>query len=101
MSDQPLRLEPVLVFPTDDEALFPTLTAAQLERLAAQGRVRQVERDEVVVEAGSESVRVFVVRSGTLELHRSTVSDEGPIAVLRAGQFTDEDRARRQPAPLR
>jgi hypothetical protein len=34
------------------ESVFPTLNPAQIERMAAVGRTRQVEPDEVLVEAG-------------------------------------------------
>src|SRR2546426_12028138 len=46
------------------EHIYPTLTPAQLARIAAHGRRRQVERGEVLVEAGEETARLFVVAAG-------------------------------------
>src|SRR2546422_4010585 len=46
------------------EHIYPTLTPAQLARIAAHGRRRQVERGEVLVEAGEQTARFFVVAAG-------------------------------------
>jgi len=39
------------------ESVFPTLKPAQIERMAAIGRVRQVEPGEVLVEAGQKDAQ--------------------------------------------
>src|SRR5437899_6316215 len=39
--------------------LFRSLTPAQLARIAAHGRRRQVERGEVLVEAGEQTARLY------------------------------------------
>src|SRR2546422_11111246 len=46
------------------ERLYPTLTPAQLARITAHGRRRHVERGEVLVQAGEQTARLFVVVAG-------------------------------------
>ena len=41
--------------------MFPTLTPAQIARIAAHGSVRQVRQGEVLFEAGDQVVPFFVV----------------------------------------
>jgi len=50
--------------------MFPTLTTDQQSRVAAPGRLRQVEKGETVVEANAESKKFFVVITGQLNLLR-------------------------------
>jgi thioredoxin reductase (NADPH) len=75
--------------PSVDE-MTPTLTAAQVARIAAQGHVRQVQRGEVLVEAGELTARFFVVIAGQIELIRLSGTTEELVAVYRAGMFTGE-----------
>ena len=70
--------------------MFPTLTPAQIARLAAHGHVRQVQRGEVLAEAGEPLARFFVVTAGQVELVRPSGVTEALVAVLRPGQFTGE-----------
>jgi thioredoxin reductase (NADPH) len=72
------------------EHVFPTLTPAQLERLATHGRVRRVEAGEVLVEAGAQIARLFAVVSGLLEIVRLSDDAEAIVATHNAGQFTGE-----------
>jgi CRP-like cAMP-binding protein len=67
---------------------FPTLTPAQVARVAAHGRMRQVERGEILLEPGTPNARFFVVRAGTIEIVRMFDGVETLITVHRAGQFT-------------
>src|SRR2546428_10134508 len=46
------------------ERLYPTLTPAQLARITVHGRARHVERGEVLVQAGEQTARLFVVVGG-------------------------------------
>src|SRR2546422_6494327 len=46
------------------ERLYPTLTPAQLARVAAHGRRRQVAQGEVLQSAGAPATRCFVVVAG-------------------------------------
>ena len=69
--------------------VFPRLTPAQLARIAAHGRLRPVAAGEVLLEAGEPTTRMFVVRSGQIEVVR--LGDvEQLVAVFEAGQFTGE-----------
>src|SRR2546425_12941322 len=55
------------------ERLYPTLTPAQLARITVHGRARHVERGEVLVQAGEQTARLFVVGAGRLPGFRPTV----------------------------
>jgi thioredoxin reductase (NADPH) len=70
--------------------MFPTLSAAQLERLSKLGRRRRSEAGEILVEQGSPSPDFFVVLSGALAIVQPADGQELPIAVQRAGEFTGE-----------
>ena len=71
------------------DRLFPTLTPAQVARIAAHGDRRQVQRGEVLVEAG-ENPRFFVVTAGNIEIVRPARGTEEVVAVCGPGQFTGE-----------
>jgi thioredoxin reductase (NADPH) len=77
-----------LSFPV--EQVFPTLTPAQVERIADVGRRRRVEAGEVLASAEDQTTRFFVVTAGHLALVRVTGETEDIVAVPRAGQFTGE-----------
>ncbi len=49
------------------DRLYPTLTPAQLERVAAHGRRRQVAHGEVLQSAGEPATRCFVVVAGRID----------------------------------
>jgi thioredoxin reductase (NADPH) len=70
--------------------MFPTLTAAQVARIAAHGRIRQTRLGEVLFEAGAEVIPFFVVRQGQIEIVQPAGATEKPIAVHGPGQFTGE-----------
>jgi len=70
--------------------MFPTLTAAQVARVAAHGRARQAQKGEVLVEAGERSVRFFVVNSGQIEIVSFSGKTEELVAVCQPGMFTGE-----------
>ena len=73
--------------PSPSERLFPTLTDAQVARIAARGRRRPVAGGEVLVEAGARTVPFFVVVSGAL---RVSDAAETLIVTHRPGQFSGE-----------
>jgi thioredoxin reductase (NADPH) len=81
---------PLLTLSAQGEKLFPALTDAQIERIAAHGRVRRVEENEILVEAGASNVPMFVVKSGTIEIIRVADLGETLLALYHAGQFTGE-----------
>lgn len=73
------------------ERIFPTLTEAQMQRLASHGRPRSVRASEVLVELGDNEIPVFLVMSGELEVVRPSFStQETLIRVIGPGQFTGE-----------
>lgn len=72
------------------DEMVPTLTAAQMARIAAHGRVRQVQPGEVMVEVGQPLARFFVVTTGNIEIVRPSGSTEELIAVYGPGMFTGE-----------
>lgn len=71
-------------------SVFPTLKPAQIERLAAQGRVRQVQPGEVLVEAGEKGAPLFVIKTGQVEVVQPSGGVEKPVALFLPGQFTGE-----------
>jgi thioredoxin reductase (NADPH) len=77
---------------TRAEHTFPTLTPAQIARIARHGRVRRVERGEVLVEPGTIRPPFFVVTTGRLEVVRPTEGGEVEVFVVahQAGMFTGE-----------
>jgi thioredoxin reductase (NADPH) len=79
---------PTLLTPADQ--MFPTLTPAQVARIAAHGSVRPIRRGEVLVEAGDPVVPFFVVKAGQIEIVRLSGTAETLVAVHRPGQFTGE-----------
>jgi thioredoxin reductase (NADPH) len=72
------------------ERMFPTLTPAQIKRIAAHGRSRSISSGEVLVEAGAQVVPFFVVTAGRVEVIRPSGSTETLVAVHGPGQFTGE-----------
>lgn len=77
---------------TDSRAdqVFPTLTPAQVARVNAHGRVREVKAGEVLVDAGEQSTRFFVVMAGEVRLVRQSGEGTEVVAVFGPGQFTGE-----------
>src|SRR5260370_20422721 len=76
--------------PSHTDEMFPTLTAAQVARIATHGRVRQVQPGEVLAEAGELTARFFVVIAGKIEIVRPSGATEEPVAVILPGMFTGE-----------
>ena len=72
------------------DQLFPTLTAAQLERFTAHGRTRTVTAGEELIRAGEPTTQLFVVRSGRLDVVRTMAATEEVVASFGPGMFTGE-----------
>jgi thioredoxin reductase (NADPH) len=72
------------------ERMFPTLTPAQIERIAVRGRTRAMRTGELLVEAGAQIVPFFVVRSGQVDILLPSGMSETLVAVHGPGQFTGE-----------
>jgi hypothetical protein len=62
--------------PSRMEQLFPTLTSAQMARIAARGRRRAIARGEVLVEAGDIDVPFFAVVGGEVQALRPAGATE-------------------------
>ena len=72
------------------ERMFPTLTPAQVKRIAVHGQVRSIRAGEVLIEAGEQVVPFFVVTAGRVEIVRPSGTTETLVAVYGPGQFTGE-----------
>jgi thioredoxin reductase (NADPH) len=72
------------------EHVFPTLTAAQIARIAAHGRRRSTARGDLLVDVGNRAVPFFVVVSGEIQVLRPSGASETIIVIHRSGQFTGE-----------
>jgi thioredoxin reductase (NADPH) len=72
------------------EQLFPVLTDAQMDRIAAHGLVRSVESGEVLIKEGEQGVPFFVVRTGSIEIVQLSDHGETVITIHRRGEFTGE-----------
>ena len=70
--------------------IFPTLTTAQINRIRTLGRLRRVDRGEIVFDLGQTNVPFFVVLSGSLEIVQPSIDGERPITIHKAGSFTGE-----------
>src|ERR1700746_4042091 len=69
---------------------FPVLTAAQIDRVLPIGKVRQVQRGEILFEPGDTNVPFFVLLSGGMEIVQPDLTGERPIATHGPGEFTGE-----------
>jgi thioredoxin reductase (NADPH) len=72
------------------EHVFPTLSPAQINRIAAHGHARTIQAGEVLIEQGDTVVPFFVVLSGALEIVRPSDTNEILVTSTRSGQFTGE-----------
>ncbi|HEX9153989.1 MAG TPA: cyclic nucleotide-binding domain-containing protein, partial [Nitrospira sp.] len=88
MTDTTLPL--ALTLPSGVERMFPTLTPAQIKRIAAHGHVRSIRAGEVLVEPGELIVPFFVVKAGRVEIVRPSATRETLVIVYGPGQFTGE-----------
>src|SRR6202049_4888482 len=76
------------------ERLFPTLTSAQMTRIAARGRRPTIALGEVLVEVGDKDTPFFVVVSGAisgeLQAPRPSGATETLVVAHGTGQFSGE-----------
>jgi thioredoxin reductase (NADPH) len=70
--------------------MFPTLTPAQIARIATHGVPRTFSAGDVLVEAGDQIVPFFVVKSGTIEIIRPSSLGDTLVTVHGPGRFTGE-----------
>jgi thioredoxin reductase (NADPH) len=81
---------PVLSAMDANTQMFPILTAAQLERVRASGKIRKVEAGEVLFKPGDMRIPFFALLSGRMEIVQPGISGELPIITHGAGEFTGE-----------
>jgi thioredoxin reductase (NADPH) len=72
------------------EKIFPKLTPAQIDRIAASGRTHSIQSGEVLIEQGDRSVPFFVVITGEVEILRPFGAHETLLTVHGPGEFTGE-----------
>jgi thioredoxin reductase (NADPH) len=70
--------------------IFPTLSPAQINRIRPLGRVRHVDRGEILFDLGQTNIPFFVVLSGNLEVVQPSIEGERPITIHTARSFTGE-----------
>ena len=85
---------PVAEFPpqatSEVDQTFPTLTDAQIARIAAHGTPQHVEAGDVLARAGDPITHFYVVMSGAVEGVQLRDNGDIRIRTLHAGQFTGE-----------
>jgi thioredoxin reductase (NADPH) len=74
----------------DAALLFPTLTSAQIARVASHGVTRPITRGEVLIEGGQTDVPFFVLKAGEIEVIRASGLGDLLVAVLAPAQFTGD-----------
>jgi thioredoxin reductase (NADPH) len=72
------------------DQMFPRLTQAQIDRVAAIGERRQVRAGELLFEVGDDNTNFYVVLSGAIQIVRPADGQEQPVTVHDPGQFTGE-----------
>jgi len=70
--------------------MFPTLSEAQLQRIASYGTRRYVPAGELLFDQGTVALGIRVVLGGSLEVVRPGIAGSDLITVHRAGAFSGE-----------
>ena len=70
--------------------VFPTLTAAQVARLEAQGTLRDIAPGDILLRAGEPNAGFFVVKSGAIEAVSTMRGFEEQVVELGPGSFSGE-----------
>jgi thioredoxin reductase (NADPH) len=70
--------------------MFPTLTAAQMARIAAIGKTRQVKAGDVLFEPGGQNPCFFVAQTAAIEIYRPNGDGDERVTTHAPGQFTGE-----------
>jgi len=69
---------------------FPTLSAAQISRVRAAGKVRPVAHGEILFEPGQTNISFYVLLSGAMEIVQPGIDGERQVAKHDPGEFTGE-----------
>src|SRR5205807_6419448 len=78
------------ISPERFQQLFPTLTASQIERVAAAGRRHKVTQGQVLIKQGDSAMPFFLVISGRIDIVQPSEQGEVTIVQHQAGEFTGE-----------
>jgi thioredoxin reductase (NADPH) len=70
--------------------MFPRLTPAQIDRIAAIGQRQDVHAGEVLFDVGEQNTRFFVLLEGVIDIVRPLGDREEPLTAHHAGEFTGE-----------
>ena len=89
MLTEPIRSTPLASAP-DAALMFPTLTSAQIARIASHGVTRPITRGEVLIEGGQTDVPFFVLKTGEIEVIRPSGLGDLLIAIVGPAQFTGD-----------
>ena len=81
---------PLPSLPDPHTQAFPILSTAQIARIRAGSKLREVRPGEILFEPGDSGISMFVVLSGELEILQSDYNGERTIATHRPGGFTGE-----------
>ena len=73
-----------------DPRVFPSLTAAQIKRIAAHGKRRKVASGDILVEPGQRTVPFFVVDRGEVQVFSQANGHETFIVAHGPGHFSGE-----------
>jgi len=74
----------------DAALMFPTLSAAQIVRIASHGVIRPITRGEVLIDGGQTNVPFFVLKVGEIEVIRPSGLGDILVAVVGPSQFTGD-----------
>lgn len=69
---------------------FPVLNSEQIDRIRPLGRVRPVQRGEILFQPDDTNIPFFVVLSGGLEVVQPTLQGDRQVAMHQPGEFTGE-----------
>lgn len=72
------------------DQMYPTLSPAQIERIATHGRTRSVKAGEILVDVGEKIVPFFVVVRGRIDIVQPSAQGETHVVSHGPGQFTGE-----------
>ena len=69
---------------------FPVLSPAHISRVRSSGKLRKVEKGEILFEPGDTNVPFFVLLSGSMDIVQPALNGERAIVSHHAGSFTGE-----------
>ncbi len=88
--DDEIRTTTSIPLTASREEVFPSLTAAQIERVAAHGERRWVKAGEVLYEQGTPNAPFFVLLSAELDAVRPTELGKRLVELRGQGQITGD-----------